>query len=132
MKTTRNYRRKKCPYQIGDRIRIINRSEYCEYRSELSYIVDGLDYDCFTLIARDINGTCGNWMPWDDCEPYQEIGWAWLKEQLPPTVVTLFSSFDGLENLTLRHDLRTALLQQNPSLKSCAIREAQKGNTSND
>ena len=126
MKGLRNIRKRRCPFQIGERIRIVNRNEKSEYRSELSYIIEALDYDKSTLIGRDINGVCGTWIAWEECEPFQEIGWEWLRDQLPPPVVALFSTFDGLENLTLRHDLRAALLAQTPSLKSRVLRAAKK------
>ncbi len=69
-----------------------------------------------TLKARDAQGEEGNWIKWADCQKFSDIGWHWLKTVLPAEALDLLSAFDGLENLSLREDIRNRLVLQIPSL----------------
>jgi len=45
------------------------------------------------------------------------IGWEWLKGQLPAEALEALSAFDGLHTLTLRPDIRIALIDRTPELR---------------
>jgi len=106
-----------CPFCIGDRIRPIAMFECHDYRRGESYEVVEIDPNDSTLKARDEHGQIGRWIRWCDCERFNEIGWVWLKGQLPAETLELLAAFDGLQTLKLRPELRIALVQQVTGLK---------------
>ena len=106
-----------CPFAIGSRIRPIAMFDHHDYRRGENYEVTAIDPNDSTLQARDEHGQTGRWIRWRDCEAASEIGWDWLKGQLPAAALELLSAFDGLQTLKLRPDIRIALIQQTPNLK---------------
>lgn len=117
MKNNRRNRLKNCPFNVGDRIRPIAMFEHHNYRRGESYEVVEIDPNDSTLKARDEHGDIGHWIRWDDCEKSNNIGWDWLKGQLSAEALELLSAFDGLQSLTLRPEVRIALVSQLPRLK---------------
>ena len=120
-----------CQFKTGDRIRAIAMFEHHDYRRDESYEVVHIDTNDQTLQARDENGQVGHWIRWRDCEGADDLGWEWLKGQLPAEALELLSAFDGLGSLKLRADLRVALIQEIPSLKArvldvCATLDRQR------
>jgi hypothetical protein len=91
--------------------------EHRGYEDSRTYIVSEIDPGDSTLRARDENGSLGGWIHWGDCRPVSEIGWDWLKGQLPAETLELLTAFNGLERLTLRKDVTTTLVAGMPSLK---------------
>jgi hypothetical protein len=91
--------------------------DHHDYDEGGSYVVSDIDpMDC-TLRARDDNGKIRSWIRWADCRLVTEIGWNWLKGQLPADALELLSAFNGLERLKLREDVTTALVAEIPTLK---------------
>lgn len=110
-------RPKPCPFQIGDRIRPNGGYDYHDYEQGRTYFVADTDPNDHTLRARDETGRVGSFIRWTDCTGIQDIGWHWLKDQLPPDALELLAAFDGLERLKLRDDVTTALISEVPSLR---------------
>jgi hypothetical protein len=106
-----------CPFQTGDRIRPVAMFEHHNYEEGRSYSVSEIDPGDCTLRARDENDSLGGWIRWCDCRAASEIGWEWLKGQLPAETLELLTAFNGLERLTLRKDVTTKLVAGMPSLK---------------
>lgn len=117
MKRHRRNRTSTCPFKPGDRIQPTAMFEHHDYRRGESYEVVNIDTNDSTLRARDNQGTLGSWIRWRDCEPYNDIGWEWLKGQLSPDALEILSAFEGLHTLKLRPDLRVALMNRVPMLK---------------
>jgi hypothetical protein len=118
-----------CKFKIGDRIRATAMFDRHDYRRDETYEVVEIDHNDSTLRARDETGAVGRWIRWQDCDVSDEIGWDWLKGQLPAETLELMSAFDGLGTLKLRADLRVAIIQHLPALKvrvieACAELEA--------
>lgn len=114
-----------CPFAIGSRIRPIANFEHHPYCRGVSYEVTSVDSDDSTLRARDEHGHIGRWISWSDCESASDIGWDWLKGQLSAEALELLSTFDGLQTLKLRPDIRMALIQQVTSLKERILTASQ-------
>jgi len=106
-----------CPFKPGDRIRPIAMFDRHDYQRGETYEVVEIDCGDSTLRARDAGGGVRSWIRWQDCEAAGEIGWDWLKGQLPAEALELLSAFDGLQSLKLRQDVRIALINQVPALK---------------
>ena len=110
-----------CPFQVGTRIRPNGMFEHHDYEEGRTYLVADIDHIGFTLRARDETGKVGSPIRWADCAIIKDIGWHWLKDQLPPDALALLSAFDGLERLKLRDDVTTALVSEVPSLKQVIL-----------
>lgn len=128
----RRKHKRPCKFKIGDRIRPISMFDQHTYFRDESYEVIHIDPNDQTLRARDEKGDIGTWIRWRDCEASDEIGWEWLKGQLPAEILELLSAFDGLGTLKLRADLRAALIQEIPSLKARILDVAVAQNASPD
>ena len=100
--------------------------EHHNYEQGKTYLVVDIDKNDYTLRARDETGNVGTWIRWADCAIIQDIGWHWLKEQLPPDALALLSAFDGLERLKLRDDVIYALVSEVPSLRKGILASAAK------
>ncbi len=114
-------RPKPCPFQVGSRIRPNGGYDYHDYEQGRTYFVADTDPNDHTLRARDETGRVGSFIRWTDCTGIQDIGWHWLKDQLPADAVALLSAFDGLERLKLRDDVTTALVSEIPSLRQAIL-----------
>lgn len=109
---------KPCPFQIGTRIRPNGSYEHHDYEQGRTYLVADIDHHSYTLRARnETTGQVGSWICWVDCTSVIDIGWNWLKDQLPAEALALLSAFDGLERLKLRDDVTANLVAEIPSLK---------------
>ena len=106
-----------CPFKVGDRIRPIAMFEHHDYRRGESYDVVNIDPNDSTLRARDEHGQTGRWIRWRDCEKFDEIGWEWLKGELPAETLELLAAFDGLQSLKLRPEIRIALVDRLSGLR---------------
>lgn len=113
----RSHSSQSCPFHVGERIRPIAMFEAHDYRRGEIYQVVNIDENDSTLQARDRAGQMMRWIRWVDCEKVDEIGWEWLKGQLSADALELLAAFDGLDTLTLRPEIRAALIQQVPGLK---------------
>jgi hypothetical protein len=123
-----------CPFRVSERIRPIAMFDCHDYRRGESYEVVNIDTNDSTLQARDEHGQLGRWIRWRDCEKFDDIGWEWLKGQLSADALEILSAFEGLNNLTLRPELRVALIQQVPGLKdkvldACVAFETKSNNS---
>jgi hypothetical protein len=102
--------------QPKQRIKVTRPS--CGYEPGKTYTIIRVDDNDNTLIAADSAGREGSWIKWDHCvQADGEIGWSWLKGQLPADALELLSAFDGLEALRLKDELRDHILLQLPGLK---------------
>lgn len=117
MRANRRNPNTSCPFKMGDRIRSTAMYENHGYRRGESYEIVKIDSNDSTLKARDEDGRIGEWIRWADCEISNSIGWEWLKGQLPAEALEILSAFDGLHTLTLRPDIRIALIDQTPELR---------------
>lgn len=108
---------KPCPFRPGDRIRPTAMFEHHDYEEGQTYVVVDIDTGDFTLRARDEHGKTGSWIRWADCRLVNDIGWQWLKGQLPAEALELLSAFNGLDRLRLRQEITTRLVTDMPSLK---------------
>jgi hypothetical protein len=122
-----------CPFRIGGRIRPIAMFEHHRYKPGGIGVVTQIDANDRTLKASDAEGRVGRWIRWCDCESVDQIGWDWLKGELPAAALELLAAFDGLQSLTLRRDVSQALVAQAPELKArilgaCEALENQKPN----
>lgn len=88
------------------------------YTPSKIYTIVRVDPSDNTLIAMDSNGQEGSWIKWDHCViAGPDIGWDWLKGQLPGEILEFLSAFHGLENLRLKPEVRDFILLQIPNLK---------------
>lgn len=124
----RNHRRNQfhhssasCPFKEGDRIQAVDKFDCHDYlRGEIYTVIDIDPNDC-TLRASGPRGEMSSWIRWNDCRAAYQIGWDWLKGQLPSETLELLLAFDGLSRLRLRHDVSLALVEGIPSLKERII-----------
>ncbi len=100
----------------GQRIRAVRGFALHSYEPGRVYTVVATDPNDQTLRAVDATGTEGTWIKWSDCVKANEIGWDWLMTALPAEALDLLAAFDGLENLSLRDDIRNRLVMRIPNL----------------
>jgi hypothetical protein len=103
-------------FNIGDKIRAIGGFGHHGYEPGRHYTVISVDSSDQTVKAKSNNGSEGGWIKWCDCKKANDIGWDWLKTVLPAEALDLLAAFDGVENLSLREDLRNRLIMQIPGL----------------
>lgn len=104
------------PFKNGDKIRATGGFGHHGYEPGRLYTVTSVDSNDNTLKAQAANGQEGGWIKWRDCQKANDIGWEWLKTVLPAEALDLLAAFDGVENLSLREDLRNRLVMQIPGL----------------
>lgn len=102
----------------GDQVRIIANSNSHDYQIGKIYIVTSSRHDNGEAFqARDPDtGKSLNWLVPDDVIIVPRIGWQWLRTVLPPQDVTLLESFDGLDLLTLKQEIKDTILTDLPTL----------------
>jgi hypothetical protein len=103
-------------FNVGDKIRAIGGFGHHGYEPGRHYTVISVDSSDQTVKAKSNNGSEGGWIKWCDCKKANDIGWDWLKTVLPAEALDLLAAFDGVENLSLREDLRNRLIMQIPGL----------------
>ena len=103
-------------FKNGDKIRATGGFGHHGYEPGRIYTVTCVDSNDSTLKAQAANGQEGGWIKWRDCRKANDIGWEWLKTILPAEALDLLAAFDGVENLSLREDLRNRLVIQIPGL----------------
>jgi hypothetical protein len=108
---------KTSPFKTGDRIRPIGMFEHHRYKIREIYVVTQIDRNDSTLKARNAEGVDGSWIRWSDCERVEDIGWDWLKGELTVEALELLSAFEGMKSLSLRADIRKAIVMQTSELK---------------
>jgi hypothetical protein len=102
--------------QLKQRIKVTRPSR--GYEAGKTYTILRVDDNDNTLIAVDSEGKEGPWIKWEYCIPSEgQIGWAWLKGQLPAEALELLSAFDSLDTLRLKDEIRDHILLQLPGLK---------------
>jgi hypothetical protein len=100
----------------NQRIRVIRETR--GYERDRVYTIDRVDTSDNTLTAADASGKVGPWVQWINCAPAgPDVGWDWLKAQLPGEVLELLTAFQGLEKLRLKNEVRDHILLQIPNLK---------------
>jgi hypothetical protein len=104
------------PFKDGDKIIAIGGFRHHCYEPSRPYTVICVDSSDQTLKAKSSTGSAGGWIKWCDCRKANDIGWDWLKTVLPAEALDLLAAFDGVENLSLREDLRNRLVIQIPGL----------------
>ena len=104
------------PFKDGDKIIAIGGFGHHGYEPSRNYTVISVDSSDQTLKAKSNTGSEGGWIKWNDCRKANDIGWDWLKTVLPAEALDLLAAFDGVENLSLREDLRNRLIMQIPGL----------------
>lgn len=102
----------------GEQIRIVANSNDHEYQIGKIYIVTADRHENGQAFrARDPDtGETHNWLVPDDVIIVPRIGWQWLRTVLPPQDVTLLESFDGLDLLTLKQEIKDSILTDLPTL----------------
>ena len=95
------------------------------YEAGKIYTIAKVDTSDSTLTATCPDGSEGGWMSWSSCEfNFNAICWNWLKERLSGEALELLNAFEGLEQLTLKSEVRDKILCNLPNLKE-RILEAQ-------
>lgn len=102
--------------KVGDRFNVSSTVE--DYEPGKSYTVSRVDTSDNTLKGtEDESGRELLWVSWDRVHPIlSEIGWEWLKTQLPDESLEILSAFDGLNRLTLKADIRDRIVRTTPNL----------------
>jgi len=68
-----------------------------------------------------------DWIPWDDLEPVR-FGWDYIRDHLPPDVVTLLNACERVHCLALNENIQLAVLATLPDLRQRiteAVREVE-------
>ena len=107
---------------IGTRLRVRTNSGSHNYPIGSVVTVVHADSDG-TFKCRHSDGTIGNWLRMRDCEPAGDALWTALQRDLPEDVVHFLSSFDGLEQLTVRDDVAADILMSLPDLLDRIVAE---------
>ena len=105
----------------GQKVKVIGNSNRHHYDIGTTYTVSTVDTNDNTCRLADNSGNTRDWCAFDDIEPSVAIGWAWLQQNLAPDVVDLLSLFDGIEHLTLKTEMSSAILQTIPDLKKSLL-----------
>lgn len=102
--------------KVGDRFNVSSNVE--DYEPGKMYTVSRVDPTDNTLKGtEDGSGRELLWVAWDRVRPVaSEIGWEWLKTQLPDDSLEILSAFDGLDRLTLKADIRDQIVKTTPNL----------------
>jgi hypothetical protein len=102
--------------KVGDRFNVSSNVE--DYEPGKMYTVSRVDPTDNTLKGtEDGAGRELLWVAWDRVRPVaSEIGWEWLKTQLPDDSLEILSAFDGLDRLTLKADIRDQIVKTTPNL----------------
>lgn len=107
----------------GTPVRVIMETE--GYNLKTRYRVHVLDDDG-TCKLIDPDGRVGNWIRWSALAPQTPgVGWDFLKKVLPPDVVRLLSSFDGIERLELSLQVKDRILLADDHLHDLILRHAE-------
>lgn len=115
----------------GDQVRIIANSNSHDYQIGKIYIVTSSRHENGEAFqARDPDtGKSLNWLTADDVVIVPRIGWQWLRTILPPQDVALLETFDGLDSLTLKQEIKDTILSDLPTLDHHIV-TAQRSSTS--
>ena len=102
--------------KVGDRFNVPSNVE--DYEPGKCYTVCRVDPSDNTLKGtEDSSGRELLWVSWDRVRPIRsEIGWEWLKTQLPDDSLEILSAFDGLDRLTLKAEIRDQIVKSTPNL----------------
>ena len=74
------------------------------------------------------------WISWSDIEPAR-FGWNYIREQLPPDVVTILHGCSGIEGVALNRSAKMAIVATHPDLNSRildAVHSVEAGNDDDD
>ena len=119
------------PYAVGNRIRVLRPNRRGNYEVGKVYVVETIDDDN-TLRARcPRTGKLGGWIPFDDIELANVVGWRFLQGALSPEAVRLLRAFDGVEHLTLRESIKDKLLLRVDNLAELLCEEAERLDSEN-
>jgi hypothetical protein len=102
--------------KVGDRFNVTSNIE--DYEPGKNYTVSRVDPSDNTLKGtEDGSGRELLWVAWNRVRPVlSEIGWEWLKTQLPDDSLEILSAFDGLDRLTLKAEIRDQIVKSTPNL----------------
>lgn len=110
------YMRTRWTPKVGNRFSVSSNVE--DYQPGKIYVVSRVDPTDNTLKGtEDGSGRELLWVAWDRVRLItSEIGWDWLKTQLPDDVLEILSAFDGLDQLTLKTHIRDQIVRSTPNL----------------
>lgn len=103
-------------FVIGQRIRVTCGFGRHGYKPNTQYTVIETDSSDNTLKAQSDSGESGEWIPFSSCVPYECLGWEFLRTVLPTEALELLSAFDGLQNLSLKEEIKENLIKKVPNL----------------
>ena len=106
-----------CPFNVGYRVTGIRTGDP-KYDGQI-FTVDGVDESDQT-IQLDCNFE--PWVSWLGFAVVEEIGWEWLRKQLPAEALDLLSAFDGVETLKLKPAIKDLVVRRQPDLKNVLVR----------
>ncbi len=108
----------------GQRVRIIGNTVGHPYPVDggAVYTVTAIDNSDDTVKLVAVNGSeSSGWIPFSDISPTIHVGWDYLRTQLPAEALELLSSFDGLEELSLKPEIAARVVLRTPNLKESLI-----------
>ncbi len=111
-------------WPVGTTVYVVGNCNNHNYTVGKPYIIAEVDDDG-TFRARDLDsGNVGNWLRWQDVDDTPPIGWQFCKGVLPPEIVTFLEAFDGIDQITLRDNMKGRLLRRLPNLHEAIVEEA--------
>ncbi len=100
-------------YKVGDCVRVTGNSNHNDY--EIGEIVEILQLGVGSAVCRRPDGSIGNNLSFDDCEPVEVVGWRLLEQTLPREIARYLSAFEGIERTRLRAEVADAILAALPA-----------------
>ena len=105
------------PVPVGTQIRVVRNSNSHDYKLGQNYVVSMVDSDGTFKAKHPTTGEEGNWLKWGDCEMGGEtIGWKFCQKVLPAESVSFLSCFEGIEQITLKNEIKDKVLLALPDL----------------
>lgn len=99
-------------YQVGDSVRVTGNSNHNDY--ELGEVVEILQLGVGSAVCRRRDGTVGNNLSFDDCEPAEVVGWRLLEQTLPREIARYLTAWEGFERTRLRPEVVDGILAALP------------------
>lgn len=101
----------------GMKVKVIANSNGHDYILGATYSICGIfiaDETCrlSNAIRRGIR-----WCPFSDLAAANQIGWDWLRDNLPSEAIDILGAFDGLDGLILKEEIANALVSGLPDLR---------------
>lgn len=101
----------------GMKVKVVANSNGHDYTVGATYAIKRVDHSDNTCRLTDPMGRTLDWCPTADLIACNQLGWDWLRENLPADALELLCAFDGLENLSLKEEVSNTLISGIPDLR---------------